>query len=58
MQFKDSTTGLEDSQFRLADLDETIVPATPATSVAGGLLLVVVVLAMVPGVVDTNCNKP
>lgn len=43
--------------FCLEDLDETIVPATPVTSVAGGILFVVVVLAMVPGVVDTSCNK-
>jgi len=45
-------------QFHLEDLDETIAPATPVTSVAGGILFVVVVLAMVTGAVDTSCDKP
>lgn len=44
--------------FRLSDLDESIAPATPATNIVGGWLLVVVVLAMVPGVIDTNYHKP
>ena len=44
--------------FALEDLDESIVPASPVTSVAGGVLFVVVVLAMVPGVVDTSYRKP
>jgi hypothetical protein len=40
--------------FDLPDLDENIAPGTPASNLAGGALLVVVILAMVPGVVDTN----
>jgi hypothetical protein len=44
--------------FHLDDLDEPIVPASPVTSVAGGVLFVVVVLAMVPGAVDTSYRKP
>ncbi len=41
----------------LDDLDESIAPASPVTSVAGGALLIVVILAMVPGVVDTNYRQ-
>ncbi|WP_437333297.1 hypothetical protein [Sorangium sp. So ce394] len=44
-------------QFVLEDLGEPIAPATPVTSVAGGVLLVVIVLAMVPGAVDTSYRK-
>jgi len=45
-------------QFHLGDLDESIAPATPATNIVGGWLLVVVVLAMVPGAIDTNYHQP
>jgi hypothetical protein len=49
---------LEPAQpFRLGDLEESIAPATPATNIAGGLLLVVIVLAMVPGAIDTQHHQ-
>ncbi|MFZ5747367.1 MAG: hypothetical protein ACOY45_06880 [Pseudomonadota bacterium] len=42
---------------QLADLDEAIAPASPVTTIAGGALFVVVVLAMVPGAVDTSFRR-
>jgi len=43
--------------FVLEDLNEAIVPSTPVTTVVGGWLVVVVILAMVPGAVDTSYRK-
>lgn len=52
-----SASSVGGETFVLEDLGDPIVPASPVTSVAGGVLFVVVVLAMVPGAVDTSYRR-
>ena len=53
----DSSNIGSDKKFELPDLDDPIVPSTPDCEGVIGIGVVIVFLAMVPGVVDLDAPK-